>query len=168
MEYSLPRLSSILIIACLLAGTVNASETQHFFFKHGFTAPYKQEYVNDVLYEPIDVTSKISPFELTFKDPPLITLTQFNFYLFQALDVYTTYRGLKYSCISEANPFVFGGQTPSVTELVLFKVIIIGLIKSMYDDEMWPQIQAVTNYTSSIAVANNFKVISEAKTACPR
>ena len=168
MEYSLRRLSSILIIACLLAGTVNASETQHFFFKHGFTAPYNQEYVNDVLYEPIDVASKISPFELTFKDPPLITLTQFNFYLFQALDVYTTYRGLKYSCISEANPFVFGGQTPSVTELVLFKVIIIGLIKSMYDDGMWPQIQQVTNYTSSVAVANNFQVIKEAKEECPK
>jgi hypothetical protein len=164
----LPLLNSILIIVCLLAGTVNASETQHFFFKHGFTAPYNQEYVNDVLYEPIDVTSKISPFELTFKDSPLITLTQFNFYLFQALDVYSTYRGLKYSCVSEANPFVFGGQTPSVTELVLFKVITIGLIKSIYDDEMWPQIQAVTNYTSSIAVANNFRVISDAKDYCPK
>jgi len=163
----LPLLNSILIIVCLLAGTVNASETQHFFFKHGFTAPYNQEYVNDVLYEPIDVTSKIPPLELTFKDPLSITLTQFSFYLIQSLDVYTTYRGLKYSCVSEANPFVFGGQTPSVTELVLFKVIIIGLIKSMYDDEMWPQIQQVTNYTSSVAVANNFQVISDAKKECP-
>ena len=163
----MPLLNSILIIACLLAVPVNASETQHFFFKHGFTAPYNQEYVNEVLYEPLDITPKIQPLELTFKDVRPITLTQFNFYLFQALDVYTTYRGLKYSCISEANPFVFGGQTPSVTELVLFKVIIIGLIKSMYDDEMWPQIQQVTNYTSSVAVANNFQVISDAKKACP-
>jgi hypothetical protein len=38
----------------------------------------------------------------------------------------------------------------------------------MYDDEMWPQIQQVTNYTSSIAVANNFQVISDAKKACPK
>lgn len=164
----MPLLNSILIIVCLLAVPVNASETQHFFFKHGFTAPYNQEYVNDVLYEPIDVTSKIPPLELTFKDPLPITLTQFSFYLIQSLDVYTTYRGLKYSCVSEANPFVFGGSTPSVTELVLFKFIIIGLIKSMYDDEMWPQIQQVTNYTSSIAVANNFQVISDAKKACPK
>ena len=28
--------------------------------------------------------------------------------------------------------------------------------------------RAAASYTSSIAVANNFKVISEAKTACPR
>ena len=161
-------LSKLLIVACVLAVPVNASETQHFLFKHGFTAPYNQEYVNKVLYEPEDVTSKIPPLELTFKEP--LSFTQFNFYLVQALDVYSTYRGLKYSCVSEANPLVPGGSKPSAAELVLFKVVIIGIIKSIYgqDPEEWQFFQTAANYTTSIAVINNFDVIKEAKDYCPK
>ena len=72
-------LNRILIIACLLAIPVNASETQHFFFKNGFTAPYNQEYVDKVLYEPVDAISK-TLLELTFEDTRLVTPTQFSFY----------------------------------------------------------------------------------------
>ena len=63
------RLSKLLILICLLAVPVNALETQKIFFKAGFTVPYNQEYVDEVLYEPEDVTSKIPPLELTFKEP---------------------------------------------------------------------------------------------------
>ena len=160
--------SKLLILICLLAVPVNALETQKIFFKAGFTVPYNQEYVDEVLYEPEDVTSKILPLELTFKEP--LSFTQFNFYLVQALDVYTTYYGLKYSCVSEANPLVPGGSKPSAAELVLFKVAIIGLIKSIYgqDPEEWQFFQAAAIYTTSIAVANNFQVISDAKEECPK
>ena len=160
--------SKLLILICLLAVPINALETQKIFFKAGFTVPYNQEYVDEVLYEPEDVTSKIPPLELTFKEP--LSFTQFNFYLVQALDVYTTYYGLKYSCVSEANPLVPGGSKPSAAELVLFKVAIIGLIKSIYgqDPEEWQFFQAAAIYTTSIAVANNFQVISDAKEECPK
>ena len=75
----MPLLNSILIIVCLLAVPVNASETQHFFFKHGYTAPYNQEYVDEVLYELEDVTSKPLSLELTFReDTRLVTPTRFR------------------------------------------------------------------------------------------
>ena len=165
----MPLLNSILIIVCLLAVPVNASETQHFFFKHGFTAPYNQEYVNEVLYEPLDITPKIQPLELTFKEVRPITLTQFNFYLTQSLDVYTTYRGLKYPCVYETNPVVFGGAAPSAGELILFKVVFIGIMKRYFDSTRdWEYFQRYGGYTTGLAVINNLQVIRDAKDNCPR
>ena len=171
MVCSLPLLNRILIIACLLAIPVNASETQHFFFKNGFTAPYNQEYVDKVLYEPEDVTSKPLSLELTFReDTRLVTPTQFSFYLIQSLDVYSTYRGLKYSCVSEKNPIVFGGSDPSALELILFKAVVIGVMKSIYgqNPEEWQFFQTAANYSTGYAVVNNFNIIKEAKDYCPK
>ena len=170
-EYLLRRLSKLLILICSLAVSVEATETQHFFFKNGFTAPYNQEYVNAVLHEPEDVTSKPLSLELTFReDTRLVTPTQFNFYLIQSLDVYSTYRGLKYSCITEANPIVFGGSKPSALELVLFKAVVIGAMKSIYDQnpDEWQFFQTAANYTTGYAVVNNFDIIRKAKDICPK
>ena len=167
----MPLLNRILIIACLLAIPVNASETQHFFFKNGFTAPYNQEYVDRVLYEPEDVTSKPLSLELTFReDTRLVTPTRFSFYLIQSLDVYSTYRGLKYSCVYEKNPLVLGGSEPSAAELILFKAVVIGVMKSIYgqNPDEWQFFQTAANYTTGYAVVNNFDIIKEAKDYCPK
>ena len=162
--------SKLLILICLLSVSIEATETQEFFFKHGFTAPYNQEYVDEVLYEPIDVTSK-TLLELTFReDTRLVTPTRFTFYLIQSLDVYSTYRGLKYSCVYEANPAVFGGSEPSAAELILYKAVIIGVMKSIYgqNPDEWQFFQTAANYTTGFAVVNNYDVIKEAKDYCPK
>ncbi len=161
--------SKLLILICLLAVSIEATETQEFFFKHGFTAPYNQEYVNTVLHEPEDVTSK-TLLDLSFVDTQLVTPTRFNFYLIQSLDVYSTYRGLKYSCITEANPIVFGGSKPSALELVLFKAVVIGAMKSIYyqNPDEWQFFQTAANYTTGYAVVNNFDIIRKAKDICPK
>jgi hypothetical protein len=161
--------SKLLILICLLSVPIEAS--QQFFFKHGFTAPYNQEYVNDVLYEPVDVTSKPLSLELTFReDTRLVTPTRFSFYLIQSLDVYSTYRGLKYSCVYEKNPAVFGGSEPSAAELILYKAVIIGIMKSIYGQKAdeWQFFQSAANYTTGFAVVNNYEVIKEAKDYCPK
>jgi len=161
--------SKLLCLICLLAVSIEATETQEFFFKLGFTAPYTQEYVNEVLHKPVDVTSK-TLLDLSFVDTQLVTPTRFNFYLIQSLDMYSTYRGLKYSCITEANPFVFGGSKPSALELVLFKAVIIGMMRSIYghDLEEWEYFQTAANYTTGYAVVNNFSIIKKAKDICPK
>lgn len=161
--------SKLLILICLLAVSIEATETQEFFFKHGFTAPYSQEYVNAVLHEPEDVTSK-TLLDLSFVDTQLVTPTRFNFYLIQSLDVYSSYRGLKYSCVYEANPAVFGGSKPSALELVLFKAVVIGAMKSIYDQnpDEWQFFQTAANYTTGYAVVNNFDIIRKAKDICPK
>ena len=163
--------SKLLILICLLAVSIEATETQHFFFKNGFTAPYNQEYVDKVLYEPEDVTSKPLSLELSFReDTRLVTPTRFSFYLIQSLDVYSTYRGLKYSCVYEANPAVFGGSEPSAAELILYKAVIIGVMKSIYgqNPDEWQFFQTAANYTTGFAVVNNYDVIKEAKDYCPK
>ena len=160
--------SKLLILICLLSVPIEAS--QHFFFKHGYTAPYNQEYVDEVLYEPEDVTSK-TLLELRFReDTRLVTPTQFSFYLIQSLDVYSTYRGVKYSCVFEANPLVPGGQKPSAAELILYKAVIIGLMKSIYgqNPDEWQFFQTAANYTTGFAVVNNFNIIKDAKDYCPK
>lgn len=161
--------SKLLCLICLLAVSIEATETQEFFFNLGFTAPYTQEYVNEVLHKPVDVTSK-TLLDLSFVDTQLVTPTRFNFYLIQSLDMYSTYRGLKYSCITEANPFVFGGSKPSALELVLFKAVIIGMMRSIYghDLEEWEYFQTAANYTTGYAVVNNFSIIKKAKDICPK
>ena len=163
--------SKLLILICLLAVSIEATETQHFFFKNGFTAPYNQEYVDKVLYEPEDVTSKPLSLELSFReDTRLVTPTRFSFYLIQSLDVYSTYRGLKYSCVYEKNPVVFGGSEPSAAELILYKAVIIGVMKSIYgqNPDEWQFFQTAANYTTGFAVVNNYDVIKEAKDYCPK
>ena len=163
--------SKLLILICLLAVSIEATETQHFFFKNGFTAPYNQEYVDKVLYEPEDVTSKPLSLELTFReDTRLVTPTRFSFYLIQSLDVYSTYRGLKYSCVYEKNPLVLGGSEPSAAELILFKAVVIGAMKSIYGQspDEWQFFQTAANYTTGYAVINNFNIIREAKDWCPK
>ena len=52
------------------------------------------------------------------------------FLLIHALDVYTTYKGLKYDCIKEANPLV--GERPSLAKLLLFKTGIIMGLEAVY------------------------------------
>ena len=163
--------SKLLCLICLLAVSIEATETQHFFFKNGFTAPYNQEYVDEVLYEPEDATSKPLSLELIFReDTRLVTPTQFSFYLIQSLDVYSTYRGLKYSCVYESNPLVFGGSDPSVLELILFKAVVIGTVKSIYgrNPEDWQYFQTAANFTTGLAVVNNFNIIRDAKDWCPK
>jgi len=163
--------SKLLILICLLAVSIEATETQHFFFKNGFTAPYNQEYVDKVLYEPEDVTSKPLSLELSFReDTRLVTPTRFSFYLIQSLDVYSTYRGLKYSCVYEKNPAVFGGSEPSAAELILYKAVIIGIMKSIYGQNLdeWQFFQSAANYTTGFAVVNNYEVIKEARYYCPK
>ena len=163
--------SKLLCLICLLAVSIEATETQHFFFKNGFTAPYNQEYVDEVLYEPEDVTSKPLSLELIFReDTRLVTPTQFSFYLIQSLDVYSTYRGLKYSCVYEKNPLVLGGSEPSAAELILFKAVVIGVMKSIYgqNPDEWQFFQTAANYTTGYAVVNNFDIIKEAKDYCPK
>ena len=45
------------------------------------------------------------------------------FWSLQALDIYTTYRGLKYDCVVEVNPLV--GSNPNLARLVTHKTILL-------------------------------------------
>ena len=52
--------------------------------------------------------------------------TSFDWTLFvslQLLDIYTTYRGLKYDCVEETNPLF--GRRPTVSDMALTKFAVL-------------------------------------------
>ena len=89
------------------------------------------------------------------------------FWTLQVLDVYSTYRGLKYDCVREINPIL--GPDPSVAQMVTHKTIFLnpfymlpgeGVI-TRYDME-W------INVMMSTVVYNNYRVWDRAHQRCTR
>ena len=65
-------------------------------------------------------TNILPDFEFT----EMATDTQYKiFWTLQVLDVYSTYRGLKYRCVYEANPIV--GPNPDLARLVTHKTVFL-------------------------------------------
>ena len=132
----------------------NLSETQKYLIRNGQTIPYNKTFVKRVVvgkarimpngaiiniphgtefvpsFHDLKYNKKWQIKELKFNENSSSYET--NFLLIHALDVYSTYKGLKYSCISEANPLV--GKHPSLAELILFKVVMIAGLESVYGD----------------------------------
>ena len=89
------------------------------------------------------------------------------FWTLQALDIYSTYRGLKYDCVREINPIL--GPDPSVAQMVTHKTIFLnpfyilpgeGVITK--DDMVW------VNTMMSTVVYNNYRVWDRAHKRCTR
>ena len=174
------------------AGYLNLNQTQKFLIRNGHVVPYNKQFVRRVVvgkakirpngaiinlpHGPDMVPSyhdlKHNPVwqhkekEALWKDLKFIeehNKYDAKFLLVHAVDIYSTYKGLKYSCVSEANPIV--GEHPSLAKLKLFKVGIISLLEAMYGGHPyeWQAFQTVSSYTTGVVVVNNFKVIREAR-----
>jgi hypothetical protein len=167
------------------------SETQKFLIRNGQTIPYNKTFVKRVVvgkakimpngaiiniphgpefvpsFHDLKYNEKWQNKELKFiKELKLnenSSSYQTNFLIIHALDVYSTYKGLKYSCISEANPLV--GKYPSLAELILFKVIMIAGFEAVYDDfpVEWDFFQKTSSYMTGAVVINNYQITKEAK-----
>lgn len=90
-----------------------------------------------------------------------------TFWTLQTLDIYSTYRGLKYDCVREINPIL--GTDPSIAQMVTHKTIFLnpfymlpgeGVITE-YDME-WINLMMTT------VVYNNYRVWSRAHRLCNR
>ena len=181
MGYLSRLLSSLLI--CFLANPTHANyepviyyhtDAQIAMFMNGYHAPYKPEYVRKVVGK-VRIGRNGALINLPMQEMayPELDLDfdfeeknwnyQANFIIVHALDLYSTYKGLKYDCISEANPLV--GKHPSLSELIFFKVGIITLLEGIYGDYPleWEAFQTVSAMTTGVVVQNNFQVISDAR-----
>ncbi len=183
MEFLSRLLSSLLI--CFLATPVYAnyepviyyhSDAQIALFMNGYHAPYKPEYVRQVIgkvrigrngalinmpikelaYPELDLNFDFDYEEQNFN-------VQANFLIIHALDVYSTYKGLKYDCVSEANPLL--EEKPSLGKLILFKVGIISMLEGIYGDypQEWAAFQVVSTAATGFVVQNNFEVTRNAR-----
>jgi len=88
------------------------------------------------------------------------------FWTFQVLDVYSTSRALKYDCVKEINPIFT--ESPSDARLVLTKTLLLipGLVYNDYWKNVTPKELNDTNMVYSVVVANNFRILNNAKDTC--
>ena len=88
-----------------------------------------------------------------------------TFWTLQALDVYTTDRGMEYDCVYEVNPLL--PDKPTLERLILHKSITLIPFKHL-SDILQPSDQELFLSTAltGLVVLNNFKVIDRAKQNC--
>ena len=177
-------LSSLLLLIALPAyayvpdqldiGYSNLSDTQKFLIRNGQTIPYNKEFIQRVVVGKVRIGKNGALINMPKQDLAYPTLDlNFDFeekssyipmfLLIHALDVYSTYRGLKYDCIKEANPLV--GERPSLAKLLLFKTGIIMGLEAVYGQHPneWTVFQITSAYSTGVVVINNFQLTKEAK-----
>jgi len=90
------------------------------------------------------------------------------FWSVQALDVYSTYRGVQYDCVYEVNPLL--DEVPKVHEMIGLKMTIIGGLDAafQYDEEFFTGWKLFSGITTAVIVANNFKILDRAKRRCDK
>ena len=89
------------------------------------------------------------------------------FYTLQAADVYSTYRGLKYDCVREANPLL--GERPGVARMVTHKTIFLSPLWMLQHEGIWTKqdLQWV-NTAGTLVLYNNYRVWDRAHKRCTR
>ena len=89
-----------------------------------------------------------------------------TFITLQLADIYTTYRGLKYSCVKELNPFL--GESPSVPQMFAFKtaVLIPAINSDIKNERVTPYVMNQMNFLMSMVIASNYHILSDAKERC--
>lgn len=86
------------------------------------------------------------------------------FITLQVLDIYSTYRALKYNCVMEMNPIL--GDVPTIPQMVLLKSIAQGYVIS--NDTVSDRAYAFMNVGSTLVVVNNYQVWNKARKKCTR
>ena len=89
------------------------------------------------------------------------------FWTLQVLDVYSTYRGLKYDCVTEANPLV--GSNPNLARLVTHKTVLLHPVAVLQPyDILSERTLKSYNILYTTVVYNNYKVWDKAHKICKR
>ena len=117
---------SLLPLQVLSASTL--SQTQIYAIQKGWHAPYSEETIQQVLGLP-----KYQPEKLKFQAPLYIPQSYWEepadnwmwvlFWGIQLADIYSTQQGVKWDCISEANPLL--PSIPTVQEMAVLKGVIL-------------------------------------------
>lgn len=90
------------------------------------------------------------------------------FWTTQILDVYSTYKGMKYNCLFEANPLL--PEVPKIHEMVGLKLTIIGGTKFVVDadEKFWYGWKLGAGISTGVIVVNNFRLIDKAERQCEK
>lgn len=89
-----------------------------------------------------------------------------TFFTFQLLDAYSTSRAIKYDCIREINPLFT--ERPNDARIVATKTLLLApaLLYNDYYKQVTPEELDNSNMLYMFVVANNFRLLNEAKRNC--
>lgn len=91
----------------------------------------------------------------------------FLFYSLQALDVYSTHRGLQYDCIREGNPLL--GERPTVSHMITHKTVFLSPIWALQNEGVYTRREInIYNTMAGVVVYNNFRLLDKAKERCTK
>ena len=115
----------------------------------------------------IESSSKENQNQLQFtlsEQPSSLQYTAFI--TLQLADIYTTYRGLKYDCVKELNPFL--GESPSVPQMFAFKTAVLmpAINSDIKNERITPYDMNQMNFLMSMVIASNLDVLKDAKERC--
>ena len=104
---------------------------------------------------------------LRFSEPPS-NFQWTAFYTLQLLDIYSTYRGLKYDCVKEINPLV--GERPSVPKMFAVKTAILlpAIEMDRRNNELTSDTFNYMNILMSVVIVNNIQQVNIAKKYCKK
>ena len=130
-----------------------------------YNPPLDYNYCDNNPVECRPLPSSIPKFELY---ETATTKQWLAFWAFQVLDAYSTSRAVKYDCIKEVNPLYT--EHPSNTRIVLTKSVLLlpGLLYNDYYKTVSPEELNDTNIVYSMVVANNFRLLNQAKDSCDK
>ncbi len=86
------------------------------------------------------------------------------FIALQILDIYSTYRALKYDCVQETNPIL--GDVPTIPQMVVLKSIAQGHVLS--NKNVSSEAYTFMNVGSTLVVVNNYQVWNKARKRCTK
>ena len=141
----------------------------------GLTCCYRKELINSVQIENSQkliglmskerVTRSLSILQL---HEPVSDLEWATFVSLQLLDIYTTYKGLKYDCVKELNPIL--GESPSVGKMFLVKTAVLmpAIEHDRRHNTLNSKVFSETNFLMSIVVANNIDAMQQSKKYCKK
>ncbi len=130
----------------------------------GWTCCYRQELLDSVRQEHseklIGLKSKESQNKsqyTLYESPSDLQIAWFI--TLQVLDVYTTYRAVKYDCVKETNPLL--PNRPTIAEMGLLKSSVIFSYKN-WDRKDFYEINSITG----MVVLNNNSILNKAQKYC--
>lgn len=117
----------------------------------------------------IEYSSRVNQKKLEFSLHSPATKTQYAIFIaLQLADIYSTYQGLKYTCVKELNPII--GDNPSYQRMFWTKAVV--LTPAFKDDHSNGRIDKPlmhkVNAFQTMIVAQNMNVYKKAKNNCTR
>ena len=86
------------------------------------------------------------------------------FIALQVLDIYSTYRALKYNCVMEMNPIL--GDVPTIPQMIVLKSAAQGHV--LFNESVSDEAYMFMNIGSTLVVVNNYQVWDKARKRCTK